>query len=1200
MRFFLFIGMCSILSLTAEAQDYSLTNPDHYVERIPTSPEVAGLGTYGGLPVDKHTGTANISMPIHDISFEGMSIPINLSYNTGGIRVAQEATWVGLGWNLNANAVISRKINGFDDLLNGANSGPGRKSQGYIYSPSVNIDATIPDQMLTANDSLMLGQSWSGGRIMDMEPDLFTASIFGKSYSFTLSKWDGNTAFLEGINHDNAELIIRYFVVDQRFEIVDANGFTYYFNSKELSDPYRAQGSPIYGTASIESEVTARDQVGVIAIDLSKVRNAIMSFHLDRIESPFGRELNFEYEDGLHFTYPSYSHSSTINPNEGINSEPVYKYSGNVGGAYAVDCNITLIKTKYLKRIYGDFGEVEFELENRDDLYNWEIHDEITGFVHTNALPNGGIYATKQRRLNRIIVRNRIDEQIKLADLHYSYFNSDLVSDVEPERHIRLKLDRLEIDDKEYHFDYYYENSLPAKDSPSVDFWGFYNGETNMEGSNVRRIPSFGRYITARINHNPQKSEKYIIHEGATRSSNFEYGKVGLLKTVYHPTKGRTEFEYEGNRASVQKPFSQSSATIFSNSSDYKYNYQYLERAELQKQGGSTVELNIPFTVQGSETVLGDNFEVRTNIKCNSAGQGSANCSFGNPEDIFFITNVNDPNEVYGTLNFNGLNFDGEIDSDTETGRGTLRLPNGTYIMTRNPEAGVIGLTFTETSAIIIDIPRINDDTVFKEYEVGGARIKNIADYDANGDFVSKRAYNYQEFVDGRSSGTLMNELIYHSKNGYFDYTPQGYNETQFNFTSSNLLNGPGNHVSYGQVTEQQLDSSEDPKGSKTCFYYNQRNQHVLRAVGLLPEFGWYNYNNNVGGDNIVSYGFVYYLGLTPNSNQHLNGKISKEIIYNNLGNPVNETQYEYSTHEIGIVDALKVYYSGAPQAPVDKYAIYPMYQRVALLDSTVTKQYFKENSTSPEVVSTTVSQQYDSKNNAWPSGHYWPTRTTTTNSKDEEFATEIVYPMQSGTPFMSELIAANRRAQPVEVRAYNGTTFLGEQITEYGPLGALSDKYNPKTIITKKENSSEQQRITYDLYDDFGNLLQYTLSDGTPVSYLWGYDNKLYPVAKVNNAEWVNVLQSLTGAENAEITNSATSEIRMRELLNKIRIAFPNAFVTTYTYKQGVGISSMTDPRGYTTTYEYDTSQRLKLIRDADGNILSDNAYEYKTATQN
>jgi YD repeat-containing protein len=53
---------------------------------------------------------------------------------------------------------------------------------------------------------------------------------------------------------------------------------------------------------------------------------------------------------------------------------------------------------------------------------------------------------------------------------------------------------------------------------------------------------------------------------------------------------------------------------------------------------------------------------------------------------------------------------------------------------------------------------------------------------------------------------------------------------------------------------------------------------------------------------------------------------------------------------------------------------------------------------------------------------------------------------------------------------------------------------------------------------------------------------------------------------------------------------------VTSYTYEPLVGITSMTDPRGYKTTYKYDEFNRLQYVKDAEGNILSENEYKYRT----
>ena len=52
---------------------------------------------------------------------------------------------------------------------------------------------------------------------------------------------------------------------------------------------------------------------------------------------------------------------------------------------------------------------------------------------------------------------------------------------------------------------------------------------------------------------------------------------------------------------------------------------------------------------------------------------------------------------------------------------------------------------------------------------------------------------------------------------------------------------------------------------------------------------------------------------------------------------------------------------------------------------------------------------------------------------------------------------------------------------------------------------------------------------------------------------------------------------------------------ITTFIYKTLIGVSSITDPKGDTVYYEYDDLNRLKFIKDAQGNLLSENQYKYK-----
>ena len=92
------------------------------------------LGNY----VNPFTGDFSYSIPLVGVTGpNGESFPLNLNY-AGGIKVDQQASWVGLGWDLNIGE-INRQVNGMpDDYNNAINSETTYTSNG-IYSPAPKI-----------------------------------------------------------------------------------------------------------------------------------------------------------------------------------------------------------------------------------------------------------------------------------------------------------------------------------------------------------------------------------------------------------------------------------------------------------------------------------------------------------------------------------------------------------------------------------------------------------------------------------------------------------------------------------------------------------------------------------------------------------------------------------------------------------------------------------------------------------------------------------------------------------------------------------------------------------------------------------------------------------------------------------------------------------------------------------------------------
>ncbi len=103
--YYLIIMMC--LQVTQPMQMYALTSG-------PTQPEFNSFTPIGTSDmVDLSSGDFNYNIPIMDVG----GYPINLSYNPG-ITMDQEASWVGLGWNMNVGQ-IERQVRGLPDDFRG-------------------------------------------------------------------------------------------------------------------------------------------------------------------------------------------------------------------------------------------------------------------------------------------------------------------------------------------------------------------------------------------------------------------------------------------------------------------------------------------------------------------------------------------------------------------------------------------------------------------------------------------------------------------------------------------------------------------------------------------------------------------------------------------------------------------------------------------------------------------------------------------------------------------------------------------------------------------------------------------------------------------------------------------------------------------------------------------------------------------------
>ncbi|BEV05468.1 hypothetical protein [Chryseobacterium gambrini] len=277
----------------------------------------------------------------------------------------------------------------------------------------------------------------------------------------------------------------------------------------------------------------------------------------------------------------------------------------------------------------------------------------------------------------------------------------------------------------------------------------------------------------------------------------------------------------------------------------------------------------------------------------------------------------------------------------------------------------------------------------------------------------------------------------------------------------------------------------------------------------------------------------------------------------------------------------------------------------------------------------------YSSNNNIVKEEEYWydnvQNNTVIFNKLDDTgtypyYSTAEMYypyhPYVSNEPFVQDLININKINMPIVTKSYKGeldlinhdqtqTFLINSTKISFKKDSSSNNFIMPKTIQTSIGDNPYVDGTTNDLFDDKGNILQYTPKDGTPVTIIWGY-NQTKPIAKIEGISY-SQLANIFGFQNTNTGYKALQIVINSDLdtndsfENQTFIPSLNSFkqnsqlqnykVTTYVYDPLVGIKTIIPPSGIKEYYIYDSVGRLKEIRENDinGNILKEYDYNYK-----
>ncbi|WP_281228759.1 RHS repeat domain-containing protein [Flavobacterium aquiphilum] len=503
-----------------------------------------------------------------------------------------------------------------------------------------------------------------------------------------------------------------------------------------------------------------------------------------------------------------------------------------------------------------------------------------------------------------------------------------------------------------------------------------------------------------------------------------------------------------------------------------------------------------------------------------------------------------------------------------------------------------------------------------------GLKIDKIEYLNSNGSLQKKKQYVYEYPVLSHPISSNWHYTLKYSDYGLMTPFPT---ECEVNDGSNYCADY---NSSYSWIWAIEL--SPDP-------VYSQLDEGPMIGYGLVKEFeqgnGHIDYQFSTDGAydeeardhyfEISRYdGFNTYTLFTKNAwplgpfetNNWKMGTLLNKATYNENGTIKQDIQYHYSYEILDRIPGINLF--GAPKISATRQ--YLDHAIFYYLDFAYLSTWERLDSVTETMDGITKETNYNYD------GHKQVSQITTTKSNGDILTTNFTHPYDypSSTVY-SNMVARNILApviEKTETTSLNQTKLEKTNYSFWNPDSGINNLnmitannvtnyIYPLSVEVKKGQNPIETRLNYNSYDNKGNISSISKTNDVETIYIWGYDSQ-YPIAKIENASYSQVssqvanLQSksnLDNDRNVDIINSngtinyQGNEGALRSALANLRNSLPNAMVTTYTYDPLIGVTSITDPKGYTTYYQYDNFNRLKQVIDAQGNILSENQYNYK-----
>lgn len=963
----------------------------------PKSPEATAFQKYGDYKVNLSKGIADISIPLYTLNAGNFALPIALTYQPTGIKTNQEATWVGLGWSLQAGAQIILDVRD---------------------TPDENSVGLLPDQQVvnsylgTLNDWNYCDPQLAFYRDRSWVKDVYHFSSPTASGKFIIGDSQGD--YIHVYPPEAFKVETDGGVHTRRFKITDIQGNEYFFNNtREISNSVGVSGSLYYTSA----------------------------WYVDQIKTATNNVINFNYiNDGWHAKTnisdqivksstwdtckPISTIIETISASEPLNSSSVTK-----------TYKISSIEHNDVRILFESSPTARLDLVSPSQL-------ALAQYPNQLAAPTCLKFVKIQHKANNTY------DLFKGYELAYTYFDSG--GNIPEYQKKRLKLTEVTDlrDDMLSTLLSYSEVALPAKNTRSIDAWGYFNSAANLTTVPLQTTPANG---TIRV------------LGSANRKVNPSVMQAGILTEIKYPSRGKTKFIYEPN--------------------------QYYGKDDISNYNQKIINSHI---IQGTGTPNGNPV----------LGTGTLPQCFSSICPVYEIIPYTMGGSGNGTLKFDFVYSGGGILTQNKYQYARVRIFNETYSTLIYDSGGIKGSRSIERQVLLngpgnivieaygqymsvnnFQLKYVDNDYTLKNVDGPGLRIKEIQNYTSDNKLALKRRFSYTlPGQDIRSSGQLIFDAVRKFDPETFQRfaginCPPSEDTTiaffAWRISSSTIFRGQSpyflmNEVSYTNVTEEIIDTFSAESNGYTLYEFDFNKCSASQDGSINIEYDW------------------------------LRGNLIRKRVYK-AGNKITHEEinsYIDDPRKTAVVAGFKLYFRdsyincptiGHPAPgtrPFENMGYSYTIPWHYLKSKEVIETMYNADNTVNGTVETTTTYNYDN-----PS-HLQVSSIASTNSRGENTEIKYFYPGDSevnSEPFIMNLTDKNI-LHPLKIQTFNAGNKINEKKKVYKNWGTPAlPLYFTELVQESKSTENPETKLTFLEVDrENGNVLRLKQENGIEIIYIY------------------------------------------------------------------------------------------------------------------